>query len=160
MLLFVQRKTGTFLLERKAMNNHKERWNTFSTYSEWNFLLLGVGMAWHSSVSDSVIQTLNSTWLRERDDLSPYAATLHLGRSMGGFPLFLLAVLPLPHFTKRKRNEIHRSRGGMKSLKLMESQHQRVSLHPLQIRFIILVAMTTQCNSVLPWQSDTTFKKQ
>lgn len=63
-LLFVQRKIRMFLLERKPMNNHKERWNTFSTHSEWNFLQLRVEMAFPSSQSESRLQSLHPTWLK------------------------------------------------------------------------------------------------
>lgn len=122
-----------FLLERKAMNNHKERWNTFSTHSEWNFLLPRAGMAGHSSVYESGFQTLNSTWLKEMWWLQAFCCNSPFGKKYG-FPLFPLAVLPLPQFIKRMQNEINRSRGRMKSLKLKESQHQRVypssSLNP------------------------------
>jgi len=63
-----------------------------------------------------------------------------------GSPFFPLAVLPLPQFIKRMQNEINRSRGGMKSLKLKESQHQRVypssSLNPFY---------NSGCYDNIPW---------
>ena len=122
-------RLGCFCWKEKSWIIIKKDEIPFQPTLSWDFLLLGVGMAWHSSLSDSVFQTLHPTWLKE----NVMTETLHLGRSMGGFPLFPLATVPLLHFTKKKKkqNEINRSRGGMKPLKLKESQHQRVSLHPL-----------------------------
>ena len=131
---FVQRKIGMFLLEIKVMNNHKERWNTFSTHFE---LRLPLAWGWDGLTQQFIWFRVPdpASYLAQRkcDDWGLYAATLHLGRSMGGFPLFPLATVSLLHFTKKKKkqNEINRSRGGMKPLKLKEWQHQRVSLHPL-----------------------------
>lgn len=57
---------------KKVMNNHRGGWNTFSTHSEWNFLLLQAGMAWHSSfhVPDPEFYLPP----RQCDDSSLYAA--------------------------------------------------------------------------------------
>jgi len=53
-----------------------------------------------------VFQTLHPTWLKE----NVMTETLHLGRSMGGFPLFPLATVSLLHFTKKKKKRRRRSK--------------------------------------------------
>lgn len=61
---------------------------------------------------------------KRRDDFSLSAATLIWEEAW--IPIIPSRRAP-PHFIKGKQNEINTSRGGMKSLKLKESQHQRVS---------------------------------
>lgn len=146
-----------FLLERKAMNNHKERWNTFSTHSEWNFLLLGIGMAWQQHMWSPAPDPEFYLVHRVCDDLKLYVATLHLDRSTdSNYSLYLCSSSTF-YQNKTKKTEIEEEQ----SLKSYRNHTTKGYLSiPFKIRFIILVAMTTWCNFLLPWQSVTTFKKQ
>lgn len=123
-------RLGCFYLREKRWIIIKKKRNPFSTPIGVRLL---PAQGWDGLTQQFIWFRVPEFYLaqRECDDLNLYAATLHLGRSMGGFPLFPLAMLPLPHLTKNKQNEINRSREGMKSLKLNESPHRRVSLHPL-----------------------------
>lgn len=126
-------RLGCFCLKEKSWIIIKKDEIPFQPTLSWDFLLLGVGMAWHSSLSDSVFQTLHPTWLKE--NVMTEAFMLQLGKKYGWVPIIPSShSSPSTFYQKKKRkkqNEINRSRGGMKPLKLKESQHQRVSLHPL-----------------------------
>jgi hypothetical protein len=73
--------------------------------------------------------------------------------------LFYSSHAPLTHFIRIKWSKQKKRRNNIFQVKGITIP-KGTSSSSLNSFFIILVAMTTWCNSVLPWQSDTTFKKQ